>query len=148
MKNILLFEDEHDVGIMLGRTLEERGYFVTVTTGLNDARQMLERIKFDLIIASIHLPDGTAFEVMEMAKQRGIRTFLMTLSSSQRVHGHGMRSAQDYRKRAARAKRLAAGTANHALRERLEAIARGYEAVAESIERLGEEPKLDQCPPR
>jgi hypothetical protein len=59
-----------------------------------------------------------------------------------------MRSAQDYRKRAARAKRLAAGTAEHELQERLEAIARGYEAVAESIERLSEEPKSDQCPPR
>jgi DNA-binding response OmpR family regulator len=143
MKHILLFQDEHDVGIMLRRILERR-YFVAVTTGLNDARQMLERVKFDLIIASIHLPDGTAFEVMEMAKQRGIRTFLMTLSSSQRVHGHGMRSAQDYRKRAARAKRLAAGTSDHELQERIEAIARGYEAVAESIERLGEEPKSDQ----
>jgi DNA-binding response OmpR family regulator len=82
MKHILLFHDEHDVSIMLRRTLEERGYFVTVTAGLNDARQMLERIKFVLIITSIHLPDDTAFEVMEMAKQRGIRTFLMTLSSS------------------------------------------------------------------
>jgi DNA-binding response OmpR family regulator len=42
MKHILLLQDEHDVGIMLRRTLEECRYFVTVTTGLNDARQMLE----------------------------------------------------------------------------------------------------------
>ena len=54
-----------------------------------------------------------------------------------------MRSAQDYRKRAVRAKRLAAGTADRELRERLEAVARGYEALAESIERLGEGPKSD-----
>jgi hypothetical protein len=51
-----------------------------------------------------------------------------------------MRSAQDYRKRAARAKRLAAGVADREFRERLEAIARGYEMVAKSIERFGEEP--------
>ena len=82
MKHILLFEAEHDLGIMLRRTLEKRGYYVTVTARLNDAHQMLERAKFDLIIVNILLPDGTAFEVMEMAKQRGIRTFLMTGSST------------------------------------------------------------------
>ena len=82
MKHILLFQEEHDVGIALRRTLQERRYFVTVTTGLNDAREVLERVNFDLIIANVHLPDDTAFEVMEMAKQRGIRTFLMTGSSS------------------------------------------------------------------
>jgi DNA-binding response OmpR family regulator len=79
MRHVLLFEDEHDIAIGMRRTLEDDGYYVSVTAKLNDARHMLERVKFDLIIASIHLPDGTAFEVMEMAKQRGIRTFLMTL---------------------------------------------------------------------
>jgi DNA-binding response OmpR family regulator len=82
VKHVLLFEDGHDIAIGLRRTLEDNGYHVSVTAKLNDACQMLERVKFDLIIASIHLPDGTAFEVMEMAKQRGIRTFLMTGSSS------------------------------------------------------------------
>jgi DNA-binding response OmpR family regulator len=82
MRHVLLFEDEHDTAIGLRRTLEDDGYYVSVTAKLNDVRQMLERVKFDLIIASIHLPDGTAFEVMEMAKQRGIRTFFMAGSSS------------------------------------------------------------------
>jgi hypothetical protein len=57
-----------------------------------------------------------------------------------------MRSAQDYRKQAEHAKRLAAGAVNYELQEELEGIARGYEAVAESIERFGEEPKSDECP--
>jgi hypothetical protein len=51
-----------------------------------------------------------------------------------------MHSAQRYRKRAAESKRLAAGTSDRELQERLEAMARGYDAVAESIERLSEEP--------
>ena len=86
MKHILLFEDEYDVGIMLHRTLEERGYSVSVTATLDDARQMLERVKFDLVIVNILLPDGAAFKVMETAKERGIRTFFMTcrLSRSSR----------------------------------------------------------------
>jgi hypothetical protein len=56
-----------------------------------------------------------------------------------------MRSAQEYRKRAARAKRLAADAADPERQERLEAVARGYEAVAETIERFGGEPNSDQC---
>ena len=79
--HVLLFEDEHDVGVIVRRTLEEHGYFVSVTAALDDARQMLERVKFDLIIVNILLPDGAAFKVMEMAKESGIRTFFMTRGS-------------------------------------------------------------------
>jgi DNA-binding response OmpR family regulator len=85
MKHVLLFEDEHDIAIGLLGTLEDHGYYVSVTARLNDARQMLERVKFDLIIANILLPDGAAFEVMKMAKEGGIRTFFMSGSSS-RAH--------------------------------------------------------------
>ncbi|SRR6266571_2190775 len=80
MKHILLFEAEHDVGIMLRRTLEERGYSVTVTADV--AHQMLRRAEFDLVIVNILLPDGAAFDVVEMARRRGIRAFLMTGGSS------------------------------------------------------------------
>jgi hypothetical protein len=58
---------------------------------------------------------------------------------------YGMRSAQEYRKRAARVKRLAADAADPERQERLEAVARGYKAVADTIERFGEEQKSDQC---
>jgi hypothetical protein len=54
-----------------------------------------------------------------------------------------MRSAQEYRERAGRAKRLAVDAADRELQERLEAIARGYEAVAETIEREDDKRKMD-----
>ena len=82
MKHILLFETEHDVGIMLRRTLEERGYSVTVTAAVDVARQMLQRAEFDLVIVNILLPDSAAFDVVEMTRRRGIKAFLMTGSSS------------------------------------------------------------------
>ena len=82
MKHILLFGAEHDVSIMLRRTLEERGYSVTVTAAVDVARQMLQRAEFDLVIVNILLPDGAAFDVVEMARRRGIRAFLMTGGSS------------------------------------------------------------------
>jgi DNA-binding response OmpR family regulator len=82
MKHVLLFEAEHDVSIMLRHTLEERGYSVTVTAALDVARQMLQRGGFDLVIVNVLLPDGAAFDVVEMARRRGIKAFLMTGSSS------------------------------------------------------------------
>jgi hypothetical protein len=50
---------------------------------------------------------------------------------------HRMHSAQHYRERAAQARRLASGISDRELQERLEGIAREYEAIAERIERLG-----------
>ena len=97
MKHVLLFEDEHDIAIGLLGTLEDHGYYVSVTGNLNHARQMLERIKFDLIIANILLPDSVAFEVMEMAEQRGIRTFFMTGSSSQSSRSRAAAAKTDRR---------------------------------------------------
>src|ERR1700693_3835945 len=88
MKHVLLFEDEHDIAMGLLDTLGDHGYYVSVTVKLNDARQMLERTEIDLIIANILLPDGAAFEVMEMAKKRGIRTFFMTGGSSRSSRSH------------------------------------------------------------
>src|SRR6266568_3529960 len=82
MKHVLLFEAEHDVGIMLRRTLEERGYSVIVTAALDVAHQKLQRAEFDLVIVNILLPDGAAFDLVEMARRRGIRAFFMTGSSS------------------------------------------------------------------
>jgi hypothetical protein len=52
-----------------------------------------------------------------------------------------MHSAQDYRKWAAQAERLATGAVGRELQEQLEAIAREYEAIADRIET-----GVDQCP--
>jgi DNA-binding NtrC family response regulator len=80
MRHVLLFEDEHGVAIGLRRALEDHGHFVRVTANLHSARQMLETLEFDLIIANILLPDAT--DVGKMAKERGIHIFMMTGSSS------------------------------------------------------------------
>ena len=80
MRQVLLFEDETGVVIGLRRALEDHGHFVRVTTNLQSARQMLETLEFDLIIANILLPDATG--VGKMAEERGIPIFIMTGSSS------------------------------------------------------------------
>jgi hypothetical protein len=51
-----------------------------------------------------------------------------------------METARHYREQAAQARRLAAATPDPELRERLEAVAREYDAIADRAERHGEEP--------
>ena len=75
---VLLFEEENDIGFMLRRALEESGYFVTVTTELDVAYQMFEKIEFDLIIINILLPSDRVMELVEIARARDIRIFVMT----------------------------------------------------------------------
>jgi DNA-binding response OmpR family regulator len=78
LKHVLLVEDEHDIAIMLRRVLEERQYYVTFTPRLAQARAVLERVRVDLVIANVILPDGTGMEAVDLARQRDIPFLLMT----------------------------------------------------------------------
>lgn len=78
MKHILLLEDDEDVSSLLIRLLEDEKYYVSVTARVADAREILERVKVDLFIADVLLPDGTAFAALDTAKRREVPYFLMT----------------------------------------------------------------------
>jgi DNA-binding NtrC family response regulator len=78
MKHVLLLEDDADVSSVLVRLLEEEKYYVSTTTCIGNAREVLERVKVDLFIADILLPDGTAFAALDIAKQRKVPCFPIT----------------------------------------------------------------------
>ena len=78
MKHVLLLEDDCEVASLLVRFLEEEKYYVSTTARVADAREMLERVKLDLFIADMLLPDGTAFAALDMANLRKVPYFLMT----------------------------------------------------------------------
>src|SRR5579872_279610 len=78
MKHILLLEDDSGIVDLLQMALEEVGYYVSTTARVNDAKQMLERSKVDLLIADILLPDGVAFPAIDEAKTRNIPSLLIT----------------------------------------------------------------------
>jgi two-component system, OmpR family, response regulator len=82
MKHVLLLEDDSDVSAVLVGLLEEEKYYVSVTTHVGDAREFLERVKVDLFIADILLPDGTAFAAVDAAMRREVPYFLITGSIS------------------------------------------------------------------
>lgn len=78
MKHILLLEDDYGVSETLMRILEDEEYYVSFATRVADAKDVLTRVKVDLLIADVLLPDGTAFELIDEAKRRGVPYLLMT----------------------------------------------------------------------
>ena len=78
MKHILLLEDNGSVTSVLARLLEEEKYYVTTTALIAVARELLDRVKFDLFVADVLLPDGTAFAALDVAKLHKVPYFLMT----------------------------------------------------------------------
>jgi DNA-binding NtrC family response regulator len=82
MKHILLLEDDSGVSSVLVGMLEEEKYYVSTTSRVADAREFLERVKVDLFIADVLLPDGTAFAAVDTAKQKTVPYFLITGSIS------------------------------------------------------------------
>ena len=78
MKHILLLEDDASVSSVLVGLLEEQKNYVSTTTHVGDAREFLERVKVDLFIADVLLPDRTAFAAVDTAKERKVPYFLIT----------------------------------------------------------------------
>ena len=78
MKHILLLEDNREIVDLLSNLLMDSGYYVSTTTRVADATQILQKMKVDLFIADILLPDATAFAAIDEAKKRNVACLLMT----------------------------------------------------------------------
>jgi DNA-binding NtrC family response regulator len=82
MKHILMLEDDPAVASLLQRVLEDEKYYVSATDRVAYAREFLQQVDVDLLVADVLLSDGTAFSAVEIAKQRNVPFFLITGSIS------------------------------------------------------------------
>jgi DNA-binding response OmpR family regulator len=78
VSRILLIEDDHDVRPLLEHVLRSQGFHVTVTESVAGALAQLEGQVFDLVLADVHLPDGSGLSVAERAKALGMRVLVVT----------------------------------------------------------------------
>lgn len=78
MPRILLVEDDRDVRPLLEYLIFADGYHVTSTESAGAALALLDARSFDLVIADVHLPDGSGLTVADKAKELGIRTLVVT----------------------------------------------------------------------
>jgi CheY-like chemotaxis protein len=87
MTRILLVEDDLDVRTLLEHVLVGQGYQVTAIETVQNARKQLETTPYDLVIADGVLPDGTGFEVADVARSRGVPALVIT--------GHALQLPKD-----------------------------------------------------
>jgi DNA-binding response OmpR family regulator len=67
--HILVLEDDFSIAELLSWILTEAGYRVTCASTLQEAREIAENDKPDLIIADLLLPDGLGSDLLyEMAR--------------------------------------------------------------------------------
>lgn len=71
-KDILIIDDDKDLGMITSDVLEDHGYSVEISGSIEEAYEALQRTQFKLIILDINLPDGTGFEFCREIRRESI----------------------------------------------------------------------------
>ena len=98
-KMILVVEDDVDVRNLISRYLTNAGYMVTLAEDGAAALLDIGKKDFDLIISDVDMPNLDGFALMNIIKQKGIRTpviFLTALSDSEKEIEGLKKGAADY----------------------------------------------------
>jgi len=99
MANILLVEDEINLGATLRECFRSQGFQVTWVQTQQKAWEVMRLNSFDLAVLDIGLPDGSGFEVAHGLRKRHPATALLFLTafgnSEDRIQGLQL-GAEDY----------------------------------------------------
>lgn len=81
MKDILLLEDDRDLGRGIAMALESPDCTVQRTQTLAEGRAALEKGEFSLLILDINLPDGSGLDLVRQLRGRGDHTPVILLTA-------------------------------------------------------------------
>jgi len=98
-KTILIVEDDDDSRNLVARFLVNAGYMVAQASDGAAALLDIGSTNFDLIISDVNMPTLDGFALMEIIKQKGIKTpviFLTSLSGSEKEIEGLKKGASDY----------------------------------------------------
>jgi len=87
MARILLVEDDVDVRPVMEHVLLSAGYEIDAVATEADARELLARVSYDLVIADAKLPDGTGLTVADDARENGTKALIITGYAFTLPHG-------------------------------------------------------------
>ena len=66
---ILHVDDEPDIRLLISASLQDFGYTVATAATCAEALQLAEKVKFDLFILDVRLPDGNGIELCQKVNQ-------------------------------------------------------------------------------
>ncbi len=101
-KMILVVEDDVDSRNLISRYLTNAGYMVTLAEDGAAALLDLGKKDFDLVISDVNMPNLDGFSLMNIIKQKGIKTpviFVTSLSDSENEIEGLKKGAADYLKK-------------------------------------------------
>lgn len=79
---ILLVEDTDSVREVITRQLESFGISVTALGDGNGVKRELDRVRYDLVIADLHLPDCSGVDIARFAKAQNCKIILLSGDSN------------------------------------------------------------------
>lgn len=62
--NVLIVDDEEDIGVMLTRFLNREGIDTIYADRISKAAEIISDQQFDFYLLDLHLPDGTGFDLI------------------------------------------------------------------------------------
>ena len=92
--NILLVEDHEDSRSVLANLLTHCGHEVAMASNLTGALELLDHLRFDILVSDIELPDGSGLDLVVEAKKR--QTWKKTIA----LTAHGQSAEREMGRRA------------------------------------------------
>ncbi len=80
-RNVLVVDDDTALREMMALTLKKEGYEVLTAGSAGEARSVLSRSAFDLVVSDIYLGDGTGIELLEDIKSAGADTAIILVTA-------------------------------------------------------------------
>lgn len=81
MNKILIIEDDHQISKSLKLNLVLNKFEVEIAASIKEAESKIEKIKFNLILLDIGLPDGNGIDFCKKIRADGIQTPIIFLSA-------------------------------------------------------------------
>ena len=81
MIKILVVEDEKKVSALIKQGLQEVGHWVEVSDTPTQARELIRKNNFDLIILDVMLPDMGGLEFSKELRNSGCKSFILMLTA-------------------------------------------------------------------
>jgi two-component system, cell cycle response regulator len=85
MARILLVDDEKVARSLYGEYLQASGHGVTAVGSVKEAREALDRERFDAVVTDLILPEGDGMDVLQLTKERQPNTEVIVITALDKV---------------------------------------------------------------